>query len=143
MKVRYGFVTNSSSTSFILAVKPSVLKESGTLNKVIQAVLDCYDDIDTSISKKYNRDKIEREAFVCYGNKSKSETFEEFLTRIKEEIPPYSSIDECDGRILHAMDKGYDVYSKAVGNYNSGVYDIIMALNDKDNFIILNEDFLE
>ena len=124
MKIRSDFVTNSSSSSFIIAYKPmeldsKILKNYPFLEKLkslIPMLLNSSDDFDTMSAIELNDEKIVKKIF--------SYKDEEDLNEILEKVEKY-------------LKNGFHVYEKDISNYNETVVEIFESLENDDNFKIL------
>lgn len=135
MKFRSGFVTNSSSSSFVVGFKQDGLNEiENTLDKVpaifkssflmFKKVL----DFDDAITTKEQLDK-----YFIYEYGYKNQTIEELL-----EEDEY--LQEKYDMFLKHLEKGYGIIEKSVDHYDETMNDLLHSLPKKDDCIILIEE---
>lgn len=134
MKIRTDYVTNSSSSCYVIAYKdiPSIDEETSKKypamvklwTTMIKEILDDGEKISTI--EQYNEWFIER-----YG--WKDQTIEELL----EEEDYYKKNYE---KGCNYMNKGYSIIEKSVDYSEETMEYIIKSLHDKENFIIISED---
>ena len=127
MKFRTDFVTNSSSSSFIIAYKPTLFDKETlekysflqNLENVLLTILESSDDLDTfSADELKTEDSIEK--FIdnaCYRNK-----------------------EELKEKMLKYLKDRYQIYEKEIGDIDGGIRDILDALSN-DNFKILFKEY--
>ena len=128
MKVRFDFVTNSSSSSFIVAI-------NSKYETFISALIACTDYDETSKGKRIATTK-ELDDFIVYLFGCSGDTVESILT--KEE-----GLREMYNQMKTAIDTGKVIVHKRVGYDAIALTSLVsaMASSDTDNIeIIYNEE---
>lgn len=142
MKKRIDFVTNSSSSCYVIAYKSDIHIDEDTKKKypfiklydrLIQSIADAEDYIDTDKAtvyktlEDYTVDFLDR--YLYYGS-SISEIVEnnEYAGEEYEQAKSY-------------FENGYFVMRKRVGDHNNSLIDVIKTMSyDNDNFIVMSGD---
>lgn len=126
-KCRTSFVTNSSSSSFILAVKDEGFLNSGTskLEKFVKGIIFGNAEV---IKTKEELDEYCSERY-CYNGI----TLEEYLKDNEYEREEYQ-------KYLQYIDNGYLIVEREVDNSEETMMDLINEMPDGENIIMIGGD---
>jgi hypothetical protein len=136
MKIRNGFVTNSSSSSFIIAYKPFPELEIDIINKypflktylqLIEKFLDIRGDSDTRPASRYRTKEQWTKHLVN----------ENYYKDVDELLEDYDK--ELYYETLSYLEKGYVICEKRIDYNNDLLVELFKELEDKEHFIILDK----
>lgn len=142
MKIRMGFVTNSSSSSFIIAYKD--LTSSSETSKSDQKYLNTLMRILEERLQFTNEDWCDTDEGTIF--KSESEIKNYWLERyvysdmsLDEYFKQYPDQKELYDNIIKNLKNGYRVIIKEVGNFDDDFREFVKELIDDKNVILIEE----
>lgn len=143
MKIRYSFVTNSSSSSFVIAYRslPEIDEETlkkypflKNYGKMIETVLFTEGENDTTAGKVFRTKEEYDEYIVDWYGWGKQSTIEQIL---EDEDYPRDAYNEA----IEYIEKGFNILQKSVDYCDDYCACMLRELaKDKDNFVILEDD---
>lgn len=129
-RIRLSFVTNSSSSSFILAVKDEGFLNSGTgkLEKFVKGIIFGSAEV---IKTKEELDEYFKDTYVYSGTNLK-----DFLANKNNE-----GEIELYNEWLQYINKGYLIIERTVDNYEETMIKLINQMPDGENIIMIREEY--
>ena len=130
MKVRADFVTNSSSSSFVIAYRPT---KSKLHNRIVQMIIDSDSYCDTRVANVVkDKQSLDKQFIAWYG--SSNNNIHNILKRDAE-------IREEYNRCLDRLNEGYQIICKSIGYGDSTLQDLIRLLSENNkNFIPMGDE---
>lgn len=131
MKVRTDFVTNSSSSSFVIAYRPT---KSKLHNRIVQMIIDSDSYCDTRAANVVKDKKsLDKQFIAWYG--SSNDNIHNILKRDAE-------IREEYNRCIDRLNEGYQIICKSIGYGDSTLQDLIRLLSENNkNFIPMGDEY--
>ena len=131
MKVRADFVTNSSSSSFVIAYRPT---KSKLHNRIVQMIIDSDSYCDTRAANVVkDKQSLDKQFISWYG--SSNDNIHNILKRDAE-------IREEYNRCLDRLNEGYQIICKSIGYGDSTLQDLIRLLSENNkNFIPMGDEY--
>lgn len=131
MKIRNGFVTNSSSSSFIVAAKTDKDKTLAIVLDVISRSCDGYETCKGRIIGNI-------EELNGYYIKN----FDDRALTIKDVLKENEYLEEYYNKMKDYIEKGYVILVKEIGYSDNTMKELIYDLSkDIEDFIVIDNDF--
>lgn len=142
MKLRFGFVTNSSSSSFVIAFKKLPEIDEETLQKY--PFLKFYEHMVESVLLAEGEYGSETERGEIYSTKEEYDNYLEdyYDEPLKELLQDYYFTQEEYDKTIFLIENGYSILHKRVDYCDTFCSDLLKSLakDDPENFIILESD---
>lgn len=143
MKVRSDFVTNSSSSSFVIAFKEVTIDEDtlakypflNSISEIPKLIFEAEDD-ETTVAKVFtNKEELDKYIVDEYAW-GKYDTLEKIL-----EAESDSYMADQYNACIEYLNKGYSCAIKRISYYDGALVDIMRKFADgNDNFVIVEEE---
>lgn len=134
MKIRNDFVTNSSSSNFIIAYKNNDAPPVKAFSKMVEFILTSTGEYHQTEKANIVRDINSYNEYFCdrYGY-SDGQT-------IQDIIGDNNELQEMYDNVIDYLNDGYAIAVKRVDNWDDNISSLIRSMNDNENFIILEDD---
>lgn len=142
MKIRNDFVTNSSSSCFVIAYKSVPEIDEQTLDKypflkgyqsLISTILFSEGSNETTTGKSFATKAEWDQHFIKEYGWSEDNTVEEILE-------DDDGLKETYDEVVAYLEKGYNILDKWIDYDDKYGYTVIHELSDNENFIFIRED---
>ena len=143
MKVRSDFVTNSSSSSFVIAFKEVTIDEDtlakypflNSTSEIPKLIFEAEDDETTAAKIFTNKEEFDNYIVSEYGWGNYN-TIEKIL-----EAEKGSYMENQYNACIEYLNKGYSCAVKKISYYDGGLIDIMRKFAEgNDNFVIVEEE---
>ena len=134
MKIRNDFVTNSSSSSFIIAYKDNNTTPIKAFPQMVEFILESTGEYHQTEKADIIRDIDSYNKYFCdrYGY-SDGQT-------VQDIIGDNSELQETYDTAIGYLNDGYMIAVKRVDNWDDNILALIREMDDDENFIILEDD---
>ena len=131
MKIRTDFVTNSSSSSFVIAYRES---SNPLHNTLVKLVIDTNSHYDTSVAHVItNKEALDKKFLSWFGCSTDT-----ILDVIRRNSDVRSEYNHC----VDYLKKGYKIICKSIGYGDGTLQDLIRILaTDNDDFVMMGDEY--